>query len=65
MKRTLERELNSMQTCLQTAYQFNDHLFETMLSNLCLSEWGIYDLTYSDSTRLETRTKESSIDTSI
>ena len=34
MKRTLERELNSMQTCLQKAYQFNDHLFETMVSNL-------------------------------
>ena len=30
MKRTLERELNSMQRCWQKADQFNEHFFEAM-----------------------------------
>ena len=76
MKRTLERELNSMRTCWQKADQANEHFFERFSINLYsklrykLRCWlvkvrGTDASIYSDPTRLETRTKESSIGAGI
>lgn len=76
MKRTLERELNSMRKCWWKADQTNGHFFKTLTSNVYsktrykLSGWllkmrGTDASIYSDPTRLETRTKESSISASI